>query len=374
MTNWGPTPTRVRGQPLAVIGLIVILWVAFRISVIQLPAPHRVLPVTDRFFAGAMAHPRDDRLLGPGKASTASQATTSTARGASYPTLAPERPSPPHPPVRWGTSEAMKRQYSANQALLWMAAMSGAPIPPMIASLARLQPPLQFSSHAQATPPSRPARWSADGWLLLRQGGSLAAPAGAVAPPVYGGSQAGAVIRYRLDPQSPHKPAAYIRATRGISHDGESELAAGIAARPLGDLAVTAHAEIRTAFRQGEIRTRPALFLSAGLERVDLPLGVDAHGYAQAGYVGGSDATPFVDGSIVADRRLAQHGKAEMRVGAGAWGGMQKGAGRLDLGPSAALRLTLGDMPARVSIDYRLRVAGDAEPSQGAALTLSTGF
>jgi len=49
-------------------------------------------------------------------------------------------------------------------------------------------------------------------------------------------------------------------------------------------------------------------------------------------------------------------------------------AAGLDVGPSASLDLKIGAALARVSMDYRLRVAGDAEPGSGVAITLSTGF
>jgi hypothetical protein len=38
------------------------------------------------------------------------------------------------------------------------------------------------------------------------------------------------------------------------------------------------------------------------------------------------------------------------------------------------LDVTLGEVPARVSLDWRERVEGDAGPGSGIAVTLSTGF
>jgi hypothetical protein len=64
-----------------------------------------------------------------------------------------------------------------------------------------------------------------------------------------------------------------------------------------------------------------------------------------------------------------------VRAGAGAWGGAQKGASRLDLGPAATMGLGLGaSASARLALDWRFRVTGDAAPSSGPALTLSAGF
>jgi len=62
-------------------------------------------------------------------------------------------------------------------------------------------------------------------------------------------------------------------------------------------------------------------------------------------------------------------------VGGGVWGGAQKGAARLDIGPSATMTIGLGESAAaRLGLDWRFRVAGDAAPASGPALTLSAGF
>ena len=94
---------------------------------------------------------------------------------------------------------------------------------------------------------------------------------------------------------------------------------------------------------------------------------------------GGDFATAFADGQLVADRALANFDltrskRAGIRLGAGVWGGAQKGSERLDIGPSANILVPVADAPVRLSLDYRIRAAGDAEPGSGVALTLSTGF
>ena len=119
---------------------------------------------------------------------------------------------------------------------------------------------------------------------------------------------------------------------------------------------------------------RPAAFVSGGLEDAPLAADITMRGYAQAGYVAGRDATAFADGSLIAEKPLWRDRNAVLTAGAGAWGGAQRGAARLDLGPTASLRFRLGETSARLSADYRLRVGGNAEPASGAALTLSAGF
>ena len=61
-------------------------------------------------------------------------------------------------------------------------------------------------------------------------------------------------------------------------------------------------------------------------------------------------------------------------IGGGAWGGVQPGLSRLDIGPSATVRLRVGGTTVRASADYRFRISGDAAPASGPALTLATDF
>lgn len=52
----------------------------------------------------------------------------------------------------------------------------------------------------------------------------------------------------------------------------------------------------------------------------------------------------------------------------------QEGFQRVDPASYVRTELLLGDIPARISVDYRERVASDAEPRSGVAVTLSTRF
>ena len=108
---------------------------------------------------------------------------------------------------------------------------------------------------------------------------------------------------------------------------------------------------------------------------MDLPLRMRSEFYLQAGYVGGNFASAFADGLLRVDRRLVRLGRGDLRAGGGIWGGAQRGASRLDIGPSAVIAMPVGDRAgARLGIDWRFRVAGNAAPSSGPAVTLSAGF
>jgi len=216
-------------------------------------------------------------------------------------------------------------------------------------------------------------RWSGDGWLLLRPGAAGLLAAG-TAPSTYGASQMGAVLRYHFAPDSRYRPFAYLRTTAAL--DGvERDLALGASARILSRLPVLAQAELRATQQVGKTRLRPAVLAVTELAPLALPQGLRAEAYAQAGYVGGRYATPFADGQLRVDRRAVTLGRAELRTGAGIWGGAQKGAARMDLGPTAAVGIALGrSASARVAFDWRFRVAGKAAPASGPAITLSAGF
>lgn len=371
-----------RGQPLVVLGLLIGGWVAGRMIVLEAEGGASVpaKPV-------ASARVRKERVPSPQFAApvrpplTAETVVPYAAPAALLPlrapavlippamrTLEPMRPAPlPAPPPA-----PVPVQVSAGHQLLWMAALSRVPLPPGFPGQSAV--PSSVGGGPSARTSDRQSRWSADGWLLLRDGGSVP-PAGGVAPATYGASQLGAVVRYRLAPQSAHRPAVYLRGSAALNGSREREGALGLSVRPVAGLPVVVAAEARLNDQPTGRHVRPAAFAYTELPPVDLPLGTRAEFYGQAGYVGGDFATAFADGQARLDRRLLRVGRGELRAGGGVWGGAQKGASRLDVGPSATLGMPLGGSAGlRVAADWRFRITGNAEPSSGPALTLSAGF
>jgi len=225
---------------------------------------------------------------------------------------------------------------------------------------------------------TRVNRWSLYSWAFVRSGSTRTRTAPGPAP-VYGASQAGAILQHRLAPKSPIKPIAYLRATRSLVEQPESEVATGVSARPLAALPVRAAAEVRLTDNQFGSDVRPAAFAITEVPPVALPLGLAGEVYAAAGYVGGKADTGFLDGQMTVTSNIASFDlrrieDTRLSVGAGAWGGVQRGVHRVDVGPTVRLDLSLGAVPARVSIDYRERLDGEARPSSGFAATLSTQF
>ena len=234
-------------------------------------------------------------------------------------------------------------------------------------------PPLG-TRHADQTPISLSDRLSGDAWFVLR-GRSAPGATDGISPPSYGGSQAGAILRYALDPASKWQPTLFSRMVTTLQGARESDVAAGLSVRPISAAPVALHAEARMSDRPSGTTIRPAAFVAGGINSLPIAnTGGLARGYVQAGYVGGADATFFADGSLVIERPLLGEERFEVLAGTGAWGGAQRGAERLDLGPSVAMRFPIGDRTALIEAQYRFRLAGNAEPSNQPAITLSVGF
>jgi hypothetical protein len=225
---------------------------------------------------------------------------------------------------------------------------------------------------------ARADRWTLDSWAFVRAG-SNAAPIAQTRVPVYGASQAGATLQFTIAPASGHAPRAYARAYRALIARGESELALGLSARPLPEVPVRVMAEMRATDGTFFSEIRPSAFAVTEIAPVALPLKLVGEVYAGAGYVGGVTDTGFVDGQASLAREVLRIGPAgpaaaRLSLGGGVWGGAQRDAHRLDMGPSVRIDMALGKVPARLSIDWRERIAGDAAPESGLAATLSAGF
>lgn len=214
-------------------------------------------------------------------------------------------------------------------------------------------------------------RLSLDSWMFMRQGGA-AVPTGIGGS--YGGSQSGFVARYDLFPGSRLQPRAYLRASRALAGLQDSEIAVGVSVHPLSRVPVSVAGEMRYYRSPFGEEYRPAVYAVTHLPPQSLPWGLRGEAYFQGGYVGGQYATPFIDGQLRADREFIRMGRFALRAGGGVWGGAQKGAERFDIGPAVSLLFSDGKLSSRLSLDYRFRVAGDATPGSGTALTLSAGF
>ena len=96
-------------------------------------------------------------------------------------------------------------------------------------------------------------------------------------------------------------------------------------------------------------------------------LGIKLDGNAQAGVVCVSERAYFADGGFTLTRPLY----GNFSGGLGIWGGTQPGLYRIDAGPRLTMRVRNN---MRVHLDWRQRVAGNALPRSGPAVTLAGDF
>lgn len=371
--------TRRAGQPIIVLVSLLALWIGGRSLLWESPFPAALREVNlPAVLAEAIAPPLTKQIAPAADTPTGRVSVTSRNEPPSAVitnTRALRQAFFTQPTYQPRDRSRRQPMMLASHQLMWMSALSSVPVAPEIAALLKSAAPRADPSMPSGNPQTAAfnKRWSADGWLFVRPQSIRNGNAGPI-PAAYGASQAGAVLRYRLAPSSKNDPFVYARASTALVEAGDSEAAAGISARPLVGVPVSAHAEMRASRIGGRTVIRPAAFVVIQLKPQKLPLKSQITAYGQAGYVGGDFVTPFADGQARLDREVVKYDLAKLRVGAGVWGGAQKGAARLDLGPTASADITLGGTPARLAVDYRHRVAGDAEPQSGIAITLSTGF
>lgn len=373
-----PQRSSRRGQPLAALALLLLVWVGARTALwAAAPQDERKPVAAVRPAAAPDGGATQPELIRP--EAIPDRPSTNPPVPRVLPSLAPPPPAPAASPST--EPPPGPARTAANHQLLYLSGMGAMPLPEDAvaaadAAPASPSPPIPYLPTSR----NRALRWSADGWILWRQGGNgfnlpgAGLPGASLPAGAYGSSQAGMVLRYRLAPVSPLRPTLYLRGTSGLYAPRGEELAAGLSLRPLPRLPVAVMGEARvTRTASGEV-VRPAVALVSEFPPVSLPLGLRGEAYVQAGWVGGRDDTPFIDGLARVEKPVWRAGKAELRVGGGAWGGAQDGARRVDVGPSASLDLPVGGVNTRLSADYRFRVAGTAAPGSGAAVTFSAGF
>lgn len=217
---------------------------------------------------------------------------------------------------------------------------------------------------ALSSPPPRLQRWSGSAWLFARRGsGAQLATGGTL-----GGSQAGLRATYRLnnDPEPPLAVSARLYAP--LEGEG-AEAAIGIEWKPVPGLPIRLLAERREALAR-DARSRFALLAHGGVSDRPLAGPVLLDAYGQAGIVGLRSRDLFADGALSVGVPIAE----SLRAGGALWGAVQPGAARMDLGPQMMLRIPVHHVNLRLSAEYRFRVAGDAAPRSGPALTLASEF
>lgn len=210
--------------------------------------------------------------------------------------------------------------------------------------------------------PDPPAsRWSASLWSIVRGG---AEQGGGIATPQLGGSQSGVRLAYALAPRL----AATMRvaAAHGVR---QQEAAVGIEWRP-GRLPFRLVVERRIGV--AGVRGGVGAGVVGGIDAVPLAPATHLHGYGQAGVIL-RDGMPegYADGAVRVSRLLHRTpGGTIVDLSIGGWGAAQRGVARLDAGPALGVTLPIAARRVRIGFEWRQRLAGDARPASGPALSI----
>ena len=337
------------GRPIRFLGATVVGWVAVR-AVLLWPA------------AGPAAIPR--ALVPAAFADSGFRATApSSSRSVGEIVATPWQPriaAPAHP----ARSIAARVGGPVAATAPTMPAFSPGPVA-TAAAATRPQSILAPPAPTPATASAQASRWSASAWFVLRDGRGIAPD---LSGGQLGGSQAGLRVAYAID--QARRVAVVGRAASPLEGLGR-EASVGIEWRPTA-LPVRLVAEYRLALDGGA--SGPAAGVIAGTGPAPLVAGFDLETYGQAGVIRRRRAEPFAEGAARLSRRVLSLGTAKIDLGLGSWGGAQRGAQRLDIGPSLGLRIPVAGTSIRASLDWRQRVAGHARPGSGPVLAIGSDF
>lgn len=235
--------------------------------------------------------------------------------------------------------------------------------------LAAISVPASISTPVQVTPDApqlRPKfdRLQLSSWALLRnQQTGVAGSRSLASGGQLGASQAGARLIYNFNRQF----ALAARFSSEVGHRG-GEFAAGVRVHPLVHVPVWVTAERRQRMgRFGGGRNDFAIFAEAGVYQQSLPWRLRLDSYLQGGVVGVKSRDLFIDGSLAITRPVYRN----FSFGFGVWGGAQPGLSRVDAGPRVTMQVRRN---VKVHADWRQKLAGNARPGSGPALTLAGDF
>ncbi len=227
---------------------------------------------------------------------------------------------------------------------------------------------------ALAAPAAPARRWAADGWLLWRDSTGGRSAAGLAPVPQLGGAQAGVRLGYALGDNG--STSLYGRLSRPLAGRNGAEAALGVSWKPGRAIPVALAVERRIAVERGG-RNAVAAYVAGGFGPQPIapsPVGpLEAEAYVQAGIVGAKRRDAFADGMIRLGAPIVTTPQLRLTGGTALWAAAQPGARRIDIGPQLQLSAE-PDRAMRLSVDWRARVDGNAQPASGLALTLSARF
>ncbi len=218
-------------------------------------------------------------------------------------------------------------------------------------------------------------RWSGDVYTLARAPG----PVSAAIAPVLGGGQSGSTLAFAIDPLARRPLSVVVRNT--AANDAPAltgQAAVGLRWQLRPGLSISAERLVALGplARNGwTVRVAGGLSgrVTPRLARRSVP--VEWQTYGEAGVI--DDGNGYGGLEARAAVPLLRLGKGRLLAGGGAWGGAQTGdeaAYRADVGPSLSWQRPIGRSTLTINADWRFRVAGNAFPESGPALTVAASF
>lgn len=355
--------------PIRFLCAAMLFWAGLRILLVS-PSAMEAVAEAPKLIAGTVA-PRLAGIVegGPATHSAAVQQLLrrpAPVRAAAFALLGPD-------PL--GASDAApgrrtSRYDDVRHAQMLLAAFAPSATHPMLMRFPRRSPLPATAAAPPAPRASVTVPWRLSAWTLWRTGSGP--------PPLanggqLGGSQAGLRTLYDLGRVAGTDLALSARMSRPLESDGGTEAALGISARPLPAVPVEFTIERRIAVERGG-RDAWAMGLAGGVYREPLPLGLELDGYFQAGVVGARSRDLYGDLAVAVARPVRLSERTTLSLGGAAWASAQPGTSRVDVGPQAVLRFPVGEGALALALGWRQRIAGDAAPGSGPALTLGTDF
>ena len=319
------------------------------------PQPENPLPPAPPQLATIQAKPGATPGIAVAFASSASRPSPLERRRVAA--QAPMLPAPPAAPPtgRPARPAAVAPEAPPYLAMLMPAGGGGAGLVPPAPLVRHRPPPLD--------------RLSGYGWAFARSpnGGSGLAESGQL-----GGSQAGMRLDYAIGPDPARGLRIGARVSAPLAGRGR-EAAIGIGWKAGPELPVTLTLERRIGLDRAG-RDAFALGVAGGVGAIPLPADFRLDAYGQAGIVGLKRRDGYVDGAASALRPVLTGKTVSIAAGAGLWGAAQPGVSRLDVGPRLRATISVAGASIGAAIDWRQRIAGQASPRSGIAVTLDGSF
>ncbi len=218
-------------------------------------------------------------------------------------------------------------------------------------------------------------KWHGWSYAQIRARGTRSAAAN----PVLGASQAAAEISYRPDPLAARTFDLFVRGDLPLDRPrNPKQLGGGLRWRPLADQGLALQVE-RLISIDGGGRSAWAMRAFYGRSHGPSPgtAGPVYDLYGEAGIIGARRHDPYAGAAVRGGHALPIDTHSHVFLGAGIWAAAQdsgNSVARLDVGPVIGLHSRVGSVPVAVRAEWRARLAGDADPGSGLAITLATSF